>query len=129
VIELIQTLTREFSIDTLRLYLTGQSLGGEGVWDIIAKRPHVFAAAVPLCGRGSPTRVVAARSVAVWAFHGAKDDVIPVARSRELVAALKAAGGVVRYTEYPDVDHTVWNQAFGEPELPDWLFAQKRYLR
>jgi predicted peptidase len=74
-------------------------------------------------------RPVAARKVAVWAFHGAEDDAVPVARSGELVDALRAAGGMVRYTEYPDVDHLVWNRAYIEPELPEWLFKQTRALR
>jgi len=129
VVELIHTLTQEFAIDTGRLYLVGQSLGGRGVWDLITKRPHLFAAAVPFCGSGSPTRVAAARKVPVWAFHGAKDVAVPVAGSRELVNALREASGIVRYTEYPDVGHDVWNHAFAEPELPEWLFMESRSRR
>jgi predicted peptidase len=126
VIELIRGLAQEFAVDPTRLYVIGQSLGGEGVWDLIAKRPTLFAAAVPVCGRGSRGKVIAARHVAIWAFHGAKDEVVPVSRSRELVAPLRAVGGVVRYSEYPDIDHLVWETAFAEPELPAWLFSQTR---
>ena len=53
---------------------------------------------------------------------------MPVDNARAMVAALKAAGGTVRYTEYPDIGHDVWTKAFEEPELPAWLFAQKRHL-
>lgn len=74
VIELIRDLSREFVVDSTRLYVVGQSLGGEGVWDLISKRPTLFAAAVPVCGRGSPAKAIAARRVAIWAFHGAKED-------------------------------------------------------
>jgi predicted peptidase len=42
-----------------------------------------------------------------------------------MVAALKAAGGNVRYTEYPGVKHNSWDNAYGEPELFTWLLAQK----
>ena len=129
VVDLIRKLAQEFPIDTFRLYVVGQSRGGQGVWDLIIKRPNLFAAAVPLCGDGSLTRVTAARGVPVWAFHGAKDDVTPVTTARALVAALRAAGGVVRYTEYPDVGHQVWKQAFLDPELPNWLFTQRRVRR
>ena len=125
VIDLVDALAREFPIDRDRVYLLGQSRGGIGVWDLISKRPEVFAAAVPLCAQGDPKRVVAARGVRVWVFHGAKDP-MPVANAREMVAALTAAGGVVRYTEYPDLGHEIWTRAFGEPDLPAWLFAQKR---
>ena len=126
VLELLDGLAREFSIDRDRIYLLGQSLGGYGTWDLISKRPDAFAAAVPLCGGGDPKRVSAARGVAIWAFHGAKDQVVPVTKSREMVAALQAAGGSVKYTEYPETGHDVWTVAFAEPALPDWLFAQRR---
>jgi predicted esterase len=63
--------------------------------------------------------------VNVWTFHGEKDS-MPVANAREMVAALKAAGGDVKYTEYPDLGHEIWPRVFAEPELPAWLFAQRR---
>ena len=129
VLELIAMLSKEFKIDADRVYLTGQSLGGGGTWDLVSKRPNVFAAAVPLCGNGNAQRVRAARNVPIWAFHGAQDEVVPVAGSRELVAALKSAGSSVKYTEYPDVGHDVWTRAYADPQLPDWLFAQKRSRR
>ncbi len=53
-LELIDTLSARFPVDTERVYLIGQSMGGHGVWDIIVKRPEIFAAAVPVCGTGSP---------------------------------------------------------------------------
>jgi predicted peptidase len=125
VIDLVDALAREFPIDRDRVYLLGQSRGGIGVWDLISKRPEVFAAAVPLCAQGDPKGVAAARGVRVWVFHGAKDP-MPVANARDMVAALTAAGGVVKYTEYPDMGHEIWSRVFAEPELPAWLFAQKR---
>ena len=96
------------------------------MWDLVAKRPDVFAAAVPVCAIGDPKKIVAARDVKVWVFHGFKDVGMPVANAREMVAALKSAGGVVKYTEYPDLSHDIWARAFAEPELPEWLFAQRR---
>lgn len=126
VLELVERLSKEFIIDADRIYVMGQSLGGRGAWDLVSKRPRVFAAAVPLCGDGNTQRVRAARSVAIWAFHGAKDPVVPVAGSREMVAALRAVASPIKYTEYADVEHDVWTRAFAEPELPEWLFAQKQ---
>ena len=70
-------------------------------------------------------RIVAARDVAVWAFHGAMDTTVPVARSRELVAALRKFNPSVKYSEYPDVGHDVWMRAFAERDVPEWLFAQR----
>jgi len=126
VVQLVESLGREFPIDRSRVYLLGQSMGGIGVWDLISKRPDLFAAAVPLCAAGNTTRIKAAAGVAVWAFHGAADLGMPVANTRDMVAALKAAGGEVKYTEYPDVGHDVWTRAFTEPDLPGWLFSKHK---
>jgi predicted peptidase len=126
VIDLIDALAREFAIDRDRVYVIGQSRGGIGVWDLITKRPDVFAAAVPLCAVGDPRHIGVAADVGVWVFHGARDTGMPVDNARAMVAALKAAGGHVKYTEYPDVAHDVWTRAFAEPDLPAWLFAQRR---
>jgi predicted peptidase len=125
-LEIVAAVSREFAIDSSRIYLTGQSLGGRGTWDIISKRPDVFAAAVPLCGDGNTSRIVAARNVPIWVFHGANDPLVPVAGSREMVAALQRAGSPVKYTEYPDVEHNVWTRAYVDPELHEWLFRQRR---
>jgi predicted peptidase len=125
-IELLDELRSEFAMDARRIYVVGQSLGGYGAWDLIARYPDLFAAAVPLCGGGDSLRVLAARNVSVWAFHGARDQTVPVAHSRELVAALRRVSSSVRYTEYPDVGHDVWTRAFADPDLADWLFAQRK---
>ena len=126
VVQLIERLLRDHAIDPDRVYLTGQSRGGRGTWDLATKRPDLFAAAVPLCGEGTPSRADALRHLPVWAFHGADDPVIPVTGSREMVDALRAIGAPVRYTEYPGVGHNVWTRAYLEPELPEWLFARRR---
>lgn len=125
-LELLGELRSELRIDTARVYVVGQSRGGFGAWDLIAKRPEIFAAAVPVCGGGDTRRILSARNVAVWAFHGAKDSTVLASRSREMVAALRTVNSSVRYTEYPDVGHNVWARAFAERELPEWLFAQRR---
>jgi predicted peptidase len=124
--ELIDQVKSEFLIDESRVYIMGQSLWGIGVWDIIAKRPDIFAAGVPVCGLGNTERIVNARDVALWAFHGGMDTTVPVAGSREMVTSLEAAKGNIRYTEYPDVGHNSWERAFADPELPQWLFSNIR---
>jgi predicted peptidase len=125
-LELLDELRSELRVDARRIYIVGQSRGGFGVWDLISRYPDTFAAAVPLCGGGDTKQILSARDVAVWAFHGAKDDTVLVARSREMVEALRTVNSSVRYTEYPDVGHDVWTRAFAERDLPEWLFAQRR---
>jgi predicted peptidase len=125
-LELVGRLSREFKIDDRRIYVTGQSMGGAGVWNIISKGPSVFAAAVPLCGSLSPDDGTAAIDTPVWNFHGDSDQTVPVSSSRDRIAARRKAGGHPLYTEYPGVDHDVWQWAYTEPHLPKWLFSQRR---
>lgn len=125
-LEILEVVRKEFSIDAQRIYVAGQSMGGGGTWDALARRPDLFAAAVPLCG---PTDVSTAAKIAhipVWVFHGDADQSVPVAASRRMVEALRAAGGQPKYTEYPGVGHAVWEKAFLEPGLVEWVMTQKR---
>jgi len=125
-LELIDSLVKEFPIDADRIYITGLSMGGYGTWDALVRRPNFFAAAVPVCGGADVKMAVAIKHVPVWVFHGDKDAAVPVSRSREIVEALKKAGGKPKYTEYLGVGHKSWEAAYADPALHEWLFAQKR---
>lgn len=114
-------------VDRQRVYVGGLSMGGMGTYEMLWRMPGVFAAAFPICGGGVPSKVGKdARHTAVWVFHGAKDKVVPVNCSRQMVAALRAAKAEVNYTEYPEANHNSWNSAFAEPQLMPWLFSHKR---
>ncbi|MFO0901893.1 MAG: prolyl oligopeptidase family serine peptidase [Pirellulales bacterium] len=122
----IEQLQKEYSIDADRLYLTGLSMGGYGTWDALQRHPRMFAAAIPICGGGDPKHASKFVHVPLWAFHGDKDTAVKPERSREMIAALKAAGGSPQYTEYKDVGHDSWTATYKNSEVIDWLFAQKR---
>jgi predicted peptidase len=130
--ESLRQTVAEFEADEGRLYLTGVSMGGFGAWHMASKFPGKFAALVSICG-GSPLIAAdrftpIARSVGrtpVWVFHGAEDRIVPVSESRGMIAALKAAGGDVRYNEYANVGHNVWLNVLAEPELLPWMLAQR----
>jgi predicted peptidase len=124
-IELIDKICKDFPIDKNRIYVTGLSMGGYGTWDLLARYPDKFAAAVPVCGGGDEKTASKIRHIPVWAFHGAKDNVVSPRNSRKMVKALQDAGGNPGYTEYPDIGHDSWVQAYQEPHLLPWLFKQK----
>jgi predicted peptidase len=126
VLEILDSLNSEFSIDSQRIYVAGQSMGGFGTWDMISLKPDLFAAAVPLCGGGNPAHAPGITKIPIWAFHGAADTNVPVTESRRMISAVQQAGGTPRYTEYKGVGHNVWEKAFKEPELVEWLFAQHK---
>lgn len=127
VLLLLDQLEQRQPIDPDRIYVTGHSSGASGVWDIVTRRAHArFAAAVPVTGIGDPTRTRMIAKLPVWVFHGALDEISPVRNSREMVAALRALGSSVRYSEYADVGHDTLGRAYREPELVRWLLAQRR---
>jgi predicted peptidase len=125
-LEVIGALRREFPIDERRIYVTGQSMGGAGAWNIITSRPQLFAAAVICCGSISTEDGTGSIDTPVWSFQGDSDQTVPVSLSRERIAARRKAGGHPLYTEYAGVDHNVWQWAYTEPELVKWVFAQSR---
>jgi predicted peptidase len=113
-------------VDTRRIYLTGLSMGGGGTWFMAGRYPERFAAIAPICGTG--IRWIAQerlRDVPVWVFHGDADPVVPVEQSQMMVEALKAAGGNVRFTVYPGVDHDSWTLTYNNPELYDWFLSHQ----
>lgn len=126
VIDLIEKVIQEYPIDTTRIYITGLSMGGYGTWELIARLPQKFAAAVPVCGGGAPALADNIKHIPIWAFHGAQDTVVPPRESREMINALRIAGALPGYNEYPDVAHESWIHAYREPHLMHWLFKQKR---
>ncbi len=121
---LLDSLIRVYSIDTSRLYVTGLSMGGFGTWDVIARYPHKFAAAVPICGGADLNTAKKIAHMPIWVFHGAKDRVVSVERSRKMVRELKKYGGTPLYTEYPNVGHGAWIPAYKNPKLFEWMFKQ-----
>jgi predicted peptidase len=125
-LELLDALQKDYSIDKSRLYVTGLSMGGFGTWDAISRKPDTFAAAVPVCGGGDEKQAEKIAKVPIWAFHGAKDGAVKPARSRNMVEALKKAGGMPKYTEYKDVGHDSWVPAYKDAEMMGWLFGQKK---
>jgi len=115
----------EEPIDPQRMYLTGLSMGGFGSWALAAQYPKTFAALVPICGGGQPAQAEKLVDMPLWAFHGDADSVVPVARTRTMIEALRAAGGDPKYTELPGVGHNSWSPAYEDPEgVIPWMFEQ-----
>jgi dipeptidyl aminopeptidase/acylaminoacyl peptidase len=127
VMDIIALLEDQYSIDVDREYLTGLSLGGYGTWDMLSQYPDKFAAAVPVAGGGYPGYAELFKHVPIWAYHSLEDAVVPASESQEMIEALRAAGANPLYTEYPFGTHGVsFNDAYSEPQLYEWLFAQSR---
>jgi len=95
---------------------------------LISKRPELFAAAIPISGGGNAENGATLTHVAIWAFHGEKDELAPVQLSRNVIASIKEAGGSPLYQEFPGKGHDIWNQVENTPGLLKWLFSQEKQL-
>lgn len=127
VLELLDDVRNEFSIDPSRIYAAGLSMGARGMWEMMFREPDVFAAGIAICG-GTHNTQAASRiaHVPFLVFHGSDDPIVPVGESRQIVEALQEAGGSVKYTEYAGADHMIWDRVYTDPEVINWLFSQSR---
>ena len=123
---LLDEVESSYRVDPDRIYLTGISLGGFGTWRLAAAQPHRFAAIAPICGGGDATEACNLKDLPVWAFHGARDRIVPISASQEMVEALKACGGNVKFTVYSEAEHDSWTQTYNNPELFDWFRQHQR---
>lgn len=120
----LDALLKQLPVDEKRIYLTGLSMGGFGTWAWAINRPDRFAALAPICGGGNPLEAYKLKDIPIWVFHGAKDPVVPIKRSEEMVEAVKQAGGNVKFTVYPEAGHDAWTETYNNPQFYEWLLQQ-----
>lgn len=134
-LQLLDQIEARCPVDTNRVYVTGLSMGGYGTWRLAAAHPERFAAIAPVCGGANlidlllnqNTRGKSLLNLPVWAFHGAKDNVVPLDESKRLVAALeKMKAKEVKLTVYPEADHNSWTETYNNPAFYEWLLSHKR---
>ncbi len=123
--ELLDDVEQEFSIDPTRRYITGESMGGLGTWDITWRWPELWAAAVPIAGWTDTARAPLLLDLPFWVFHSDADTEDNVIGSLNMVDRLKVLGGIVYYTEYQGLSHgetapRVWTS---EPQLMPWIWG------
>lgn len=126
VLALIDEISETYRVDKSRIYLTGLSMGGFGTWAIAGAYPDRFAAVAPICGGGYPFLAPNMKNLPIWAFHGAKDPVVPLQRSEEMVNAVKYVGGDAKLTVYPYAEHDSWTETYNNDELYKWFFSHSK---
>ena len=134
-LQLLDRVTKNYAVDTNRVYLTGISMGGYGAWKLGIENAARFAAIAPICGGGNMIEIIMGtwdkgaplKSLPIWAFHGAKDDVVPLDESERMVKQLKKFGvRDVKPTVYPEAKHDSWKLTYADPEFYEWLLKQSR---
>jgi len=128
---LLDTVVKQYRVDTSKMYLTGLSMGGFGTWHMAVEYPDLFAAIAPVCGGGLgilgfPERVLEIKDLPIWAFHGGKDNIVSVEESRILIRTLKDAGGKPMLKIYPEAGHDSWTETYSDPELYEWFMSNRK---
>lgn len=123
-IALLDYIVDKYKVDKNKIYVTGLSMGGNGTWRLAAEIPERIAAIIPICGWGDLFEICFLGKMPVWAFHGAKDPVIPVKASQDLVDRLNMCGGNAKLTIYPEAEHDSWTETYNNPEIYEWLLNQ-----
>ena len=126
VYQLIQQLIKTSAIDTNRIYITGLSMGGFGTFDAIARYPHLFAAAVPVCGGGDTSKAPVFAHIPIWICHGSEDSVVDPLYSVDMVSALVKANAHPGFTLFPEFGHFSWLAAYSDPFIIEWIFRQHK---
>jgi len=127
VVELLLENIEKLGADKDRIYVMGLSMGGFATWDLIARHGELFAAAMPICGAGDPSKVEKIKDIPIRTFHGAVDDTVPPTGTREMAEVLKNAGAKdFQYVEFPEIGHWSWDLACSYPGIGAWMFSKRR---
>lgn len=123
-IALLDEVVAKYRVDTNRIYVTGLSMGGHGTWELALRQPNRFAAIAPVCGWADTSKASSIANLPIWVFHGAKDVVVPIGASEQMVEKLKSCGSNVKFTVYPEANHDSWTETYNNEELYKWLLEQ-----
>jgi predicted peptidase len=127
VIRLMDEFIEKKQVNRQRVYISGLSMGGMGTFEILYRRPNMFAAASPICGNGSTKLTnLYADKVSIWIFHGSDDQVVSPKHSLNLAKAIIESGGSPKVTLYENVGHGSWGHAFAEQNYLKWIHSKTK---
>ena len=133
VMQVVNHVKRHLRIDERRIYLTGLSLGGFGVWRTAGEYPDVFAAIAPVCSGGSALNradEIAAANLPIWGFHGSSDRIVSYKVTTRMINAVNSAprkpNPLAKTTIFPGLGHNVWDKTYQETGVLNWLLSHRK---
>lgn len=127
-VKIIENIIDNFNINANKIYVHGLSNGAKGVWDIVSKRPDLFAAYLPMSGVGRELTIQPqiVTTIPIWLFQGGKDSNPLPNAAEDWINAITALGGRPRYTLYPNLGHGTWSTAYAESDFFSWMLEQDK---
>jgi poly(3-hydroxybutyrate) depolymerase len=124
----LDSLIEMHGLDKSRVFVYGESMGGEGVYRLLMDYPERFAGGVVASGYTIDKGADKMAKTPLWIFHGSDDNTASVSNARTIYKSIKDSGGtLVKYTEYEGYDHTpAMNKVHDEPGVLEWLLIQNR---
>ncbi|WP_315820613.1 PKD domain-containing protein [Paraflavitalea speifideaquila] len=139
--EMINYAKKNLRIDENRIFLTGLSLGGGGVWSYAGAtldNAKGLAAIGVCCGTcpGINFSNLTNANLPVWAFHAADDSTVLASCTNSAIANInKLNPAVAPYkTIWPTGDHWIWGRVYDteyrwqNPNLYEWFLGQNKSL-
>ncbi|MBC7849309.1 MAG: T9SS type A sorting domain-containing protein [Chitinophagaceae bacterium] len=139
--EMISHAKRNLRIDQSRIYLTGLSLGGGGVWRFASasvSNSNQLAAIAPICGTCAVSSAsnIAQSNLPIWAFHAANDPIVGAGCTTSALQNINNNGIQTKplLTMYPNGGHAIWYMSYDteynyhDINLYEWFLGQKRGL-
>ena len=100
-------------------------MGAFTTWYLLQKYPKFFAAAVPINGGGDEENICDIKKTSIWAFHGAKYEVIPIEQSKTLATTLKDCGKKnVELSIYSEHGQNLYSVVYKDARIYKWLKGQ-----
>jgi predicted esterase len=123
----LDSVVARYGLDRQRQYLYGESMGAEGVLQLLVQFPTRFAGAVVVAGYTLDKGAEQMAQTPLWLLHGSADTInLPGTIETIYQSILNAGGTLVRLTLYPGLEHSpAIVKARSEPGLLDWLLAQR----
>ncbi len=130
VMDVLNHVKKYLRIDNRRIYLTGLSLGGGGVWSVATAYPATWAAILPICTGynllGSAYKL-AQENVPTWGFHGDKDYVVSYTVTQKMITAINAStpkpSPLAKFTIFPGMGHVIWDKVYKETTALSWMLS------
>lgn len=122
--QLIDTVVRTYNLDPNKISITGHSLGGQGVYDMINDYPGFFSAGVPISGWGNSSWARNIASTPIQAYHGDKDTSVSYSAGVAIVKAIQQAGGNATMNTIEGAGHIIQDKVYTQTNALQWMISQ-----